>query len=237
MLDLGIIESSLELVPQIIAQHPAIRAAAITRKKKSEHTLLDEAVHSTVIKSLPDFEKRGRPDILHRSLLTALDSILAREGHLRLFVHTCADAIIEVKSQTRLPRRFTRFTGLMEQLLLTKRVPPKGPALIRLRRRKLAVHVQRLKPSTIFLLSEKGKPTPPKELAHLISSEDKPLVMIGGFAHGDFSPAVMELAERKVCIYPAPLSASTVVSIVLQSVANQLGLSKQRFNATRHSKI
>ncbi len=232
MLVLGIVESSLELVPSIIAQHPAIKAAAKARRKKPEHTLLDEAVHSAAIKTLPGFEKRGRPDILHRSLLTALDSVLARENHLSLFVHTGTDAIIEVKSQTRLPRRFARFTGLMEQLLLTKRVPPQGPILMRLRRRKLAVHIQQLKPSCTFLLTEEGKPTPPTELAQLICQEDKPLVMVGGFAHGPVTKAIIGLAERKVCLYPAPLTTSTVVGMVLHSVANQLGLAKQRFHST-----
>lgn len=232
MLVLGIVESPLELVPSIIAQHPAIKAAAKARRKKPEHTLLDEAVHSAAIKTLPYFEKRGRPDVLHRSLLTALDSVLARENRLTLFVHTGADAIIEVKSQTRLPRRFARFTGLMEQLLLTKRVPPQGSILMQLRRRKLAVQIQRLKPSCTFLLTEGGKPTPPTELAQLICSEEKPLVMIGGFAHGAFTSTTMQLADQKVCVYPAPLSASTVVGVVLNSVANQLRLSKQRFNST-----
>ncbi len=183
------------------------------------------------MKTLPDFEKRGRPDILHRSLLTALDSVLARENRLRLFVHTSADAIIDVKPQTRLPRRFTRFTGLMEQLLLTKRVPPQGPILMQLRRRKLAVQIQRLKPSCTFLLTEEGKPTPPMELAQMICSEDKPLVMIGGFPHGSFTSTTIELAERTVCIYPASLSASTIVGIVLHSVSNQLRLSEHQFSS------
>ncbi|MFX1474933.1 MAG: 16S rRNA methyltransferase [Promethearchaeota archaeon] len=230
MLVLGIVESPLELVPSIIAQHSAVQAAAKARRKKAEHTLLDEALHSAALKMLPDCEKRGRPDVLHRSLLTALDSVLARENLLKLFVHTSDEAIIEVKPETRLPRRFARFTGLMEQLLLTKRVPPKGTALMQLRRRKLAVHIQRLKPSCTFLLTETGTPTPPTELAKSICSEDKPLVMIGGFAHGFFTSTTMQLAERKVCVYPAPLPASTVIGIVLHSVANQLKLSEQRFN-------
>jgi rRNA small subunit pseudouridine methyltransferase Nep1 len=222
-------------VPSLITQHPAIKAAAKARRKRPEHTLLDEAVHSAAIRTLPAFEKRGRPDVIHRSLLIALDSVLARENRLKLFVHAGEDAIIEVKSQTRLPRRFARFTGLMEQLLLTKRVPPQGSILMQLRRRKLAVHIQKLKPSCTFLLTEDGKPTPPSELARLICSEDKPLVMMGGFAHGSFTSTSMQLAERKVCVYPAPLSVSTVIGIVLHSVANQLGLSKHRFNTTQRS--
>ena len=118
MLSLGIVEAALELIPAAIIKHPAVLAAAKTRGRPAPHMLLDEAVHSPAMNSLPDSEKRGRPDIAHRALLTVLDSVFAREQQLvQLLLHTYDGRILEIDPSTRLPRRFVRFVGLMEQLL------------------------------------------------------------------------------------------------------------------------
>ncbi|MFW9984574.1 MAG: 16S rRNA methyltransferase, partial [Candidatus Odinarchaeota archaeon] len=79
MLILGLIDAALELVPVEITSDPAVISTAKSRGKPPDQILLDDALHSKALQQLPDNEKRGRPDIIHRSLLTALDSILARE--------------------------------------------------------------------------------------------------------------------------------------------------------------
>jgi len=59
----------------------------------------------------------ARPDITHKCLLMLMDSPLNRAGLLQVYIHTEKNALIEVNPQTRIPRTFTRFAGLMVQLL------------------------------------------------------------------------------------------------------------------------
>jgi rRNA small subunit pseudouridine methyltransferase Nep1 len=58
-----------------------------------------------------------RPDILHQCLLMLFDSPLNRANLLQVFVHTQKKVLIEINPQTRIPRTFDRFCGLMVQLL------------------------------------------------------------------------------------------------------------------------
>ncbi|KAK9743583.1 EMG1/NEP1 methyltransferase [Popillia japonica] len=58
-----------------------------------------------------------RPDITHQCLLMLLDSPLNRSGLLQVYIHTNNNVLIEINPQTRIPRTFKRFAGLMVQLL------------------------------------------------------------------------------------------------------------------------
>lgn len=54
-----------------------------------------------------------RPDIAHQCLLMLMDSPLNRAGLLQVYIHTEKNVLIEVNPQTRIPRTFKRFAGLM----------------------------------------------------------------------------------------------------------------------------
>ncbi|KZS14133.1 Ribosomal RNA small subunit methyltransferase NEP1 [Daphnia magna] len=54
-----------------------------------------------------------RPDITHQCLLMLLDSPLNRAGLLQVYIHTAKNVLIEVNPQTRIPRTYSRFAGLM----------------------------------------------------------------------------------------------------------------------------
>jgi rRNA small subunit pseudouridine methyltransferase Nep1 len=240
MLSLGIVETALELVPTAIAKHPSVVAAAKTRGRPPTGILLDEGVHSPAMSRLPDAEKRGRPDIVHRALLTILDSVFVRESQLAsLFVHTYDGRIVEVDPHTRLPRRFVRFVGLMEQLLSgqAKKPAPGAEPLLRVRSELLTGFVQVLHPSCVILLTEDGIPTSPAELAKHLLAESNPLVLVGGFARGAFSQSVRELATQRVSVDPEPLSTSTVVGMVLHSLENGLDLAGRRFREGPRSRL
>lgn len=54
-----------------------------------------------------------RPDIAHQCLLMLMDSPLNRAGLLQVYIHTEKNVLIEINPQTRIPRTFKRFAGLM----------------------------------------------------------------------------------------------------------------------------
>ena len=70
-----------------------------------------------LLKYKRDPNANARPDITHQCLLMLLDSPLNRAGLLQIYIHTFKGILIEVNPQTRIPRTFDRFAGLMVQLL------------------------------------------------------------------------------------------------------------------------
>jgi len=58
-----------------------------------------------------------RPDILHQSLLTLMDSPLNKAGKLEVYITTTTNQVIKINPATRIPRTFKRFAALMAQLL------------------------------------------------------------------------------------------------------------------------
>ena len=77
MMHLVLADSELELVPKKIIKHPAV--------VKGKSKILDVSLHHTAMKILKDWRRRGRPDIVHFFLLLANDSILNKEGKLRVY--------------------------------------------------------------------------------------------------------------------------------------------------------
>lgn len=56
--------------------------------------------------------------LFHQCLLMLMDSPLNRAGLLQVYIHTEKNALIEINPQTRIPRTFTRFCGLMGKQLM-----------------------------------------------------------------------------------------------------------------------
>ncbi len=182
--------------------------------------ILDAAVHHSAMTKLPDFERRGRPDMVHFFLLTALDSLVNLDGGLRILIHTRGDNVIEVAPDTRLPKNYTRFVGLMESLFEKGAVPPVGgpvDPLMVLRRNmtfEKALTKYKIDKNRLIALSPEGDTTTLPDMFQQYSGEDICMV-IGGFSHGDFNSPVYDLASNKVCISPHLLKIWTVASEIL----------------------
>ncbi|MEM1508345.1 MAG: 16S rRNA methyltransferase [Thermofilaceae archaeon] len=224
-LHLVFVEAGLELTPKELWRHPAVRKSAERRGKRPSEILLDVSFHRPAMLSLKDAEKRGRPDIAHFCALLALGSLLNKFSLLTLHLHTYENKVIEVAPRTRLPRNYNRFVSLIEQLLVEGSVPPNSDEpLLRAKPVELKELINRLKPSKVFLLSEKGVRMRADELAKKIVGERGPAVLIGCFQAGDFRSTVYELAHEVVAISQLPLDAWNVTAKVLSSVEDVLGL-------------
>ncbi|HIP89062.1 MAG TPA: 16S rRNA methyltransferase [Thermococcus paralvinellae] len=216
MLHLIIADSELELVPESILKHPAVVNYAKRRGKKPEEVLLDSTYHHSALKKLEDGNRRGRPDIVHLCLINALESILNKEGMLRIYVHTRNDEVIYIKPETRIPRNYNRFVGLMESLFKNKSVPLE---LLRLERKTLSQLLNEIKPDAVFIMHENGKPMKPKDFGELLKGFREPAVIVGGFPHGDFKSRVDGM---KISLYKEPLMAWTIVNEVIINYKNAL---------------
>lgn len=53
---------------------------------------------------------------IFQCLLMLMDSPLNRAGLLQVYIHTEKNVLIEINPQTRIPRTFDRFCGLMGKL-------------------------------------------------------------------------------------------------------------------------
>ncbi len=216
-------DSGLELIPREIWGHPAVRSSAIRRGKNPSEIILDVSLHYHAMKHLPDAEKRGRPDILHISLLVALSSLLNKRGYVELFIHTYRGDIIRVDSSVRLPRNYNRFIGLMEQLLLEGKVPPKSEKpLLEIIGKGFNTLVLEKKPSRIILFDEKGLRISPREFSKLAVSEKNPMIIIGCFQRGNFSREIINAATDIISLADETLDTWVIVARIISSLEDEL---------------
>ena len=230
MLTLVLTESALETIPQSLWKHPLVKRHAKKRRKHPRFLLLDRSYHDAAMKSLKDGEKRGRPDIVHFALLEALGTPLNKEGYLRIYVHTINDHVVQVNPEVRLPKNYTRFVGLFEQLFQLRRIPPAGPALLLLERKNLDQLLQDNECDYVLAFSTKGSRGKLDEPMQKLQARERPTVLIGGFAHGHFSETTAKLADEIVCVDPEMLEAGVVTSRVIYDYERAISLPTKRLN-------
>lgn len=213
MLSLVLAESALELVPNELNSHPAILSWAHRKRKAPGELVLDQTYHHAAILRLGRLGVgRGRPDLVHLSLLLALGSPLSLEGHLRCYVHTRDNHVITVSPRARLPRNTDRFVALVEQLYKEKVVPPIGPPLLSLVRASLSEFLDKLGSDLVVALTTQGAPTPLAEVARSTVRYKKPVLLVGGFPEGHFSNTTLQRANAAYRVDRRRLEAWTVVA-------------------------
>ena len=213
-LTLVLADSELELVPESIAGHGCCVSHAKKRGKGPRQTLLDSTVHYPALERLEDGNRRGRPDLVHFFLLTALDSIQNLEGALRVVVHTRNGQVIRVRPDTRLPKNQNRFVSLMEQLLLRGQVPPQGEPLMTLEEGTVEGILKGAKAERTIVLSPRGKASDLRRHFSRLRGKDV-ICVIGGFPDGDFTSPVYEMADEVLSISPHELKVWAVAAEVL----------------------
>lgn len=235
MLTLIYAESALETVPKELWQHSAIKKYAEKKGKPPQFLILDRSYHHSAMRQLADNEKRGRPDIVHFSLLEALGSPLCKNGLLRVYVHTLDDNVISVNPETRLPRNYDRFIGLMEQLFESGQIPPEGSPLLTLERNvSLSKLTKSLKPDYTIVFSQDGALKTMEQAISGFSEKKNFLAIVGGFPHGTFSEPIEKLADQVVSIDRETLEAWTVSTRVIYEYERAIGLPVRRLREKNH---
>lgn len=237
VLTLVMVESALQLVPEEIQAHSQIKQFAKRRQKTPGEVLLDRAYHNLAMRRLAKvhypiaIEKMGRPDIVHNTLLQVLETPLNWEGQLRVFVHTQDDHVIWINPTVRLPKNYTRFVGLIEQLYHEKQVPNEHDPLLRIYQADLPHLIRQLKPTRILGFSTLGQPMLMRNVAVLASKLGEPMVAIGGFPRGHFSDKTRRAIDELYAVDRQPLDAWVVAGRFIYDFEWSIGLAENRLKS------
>jgi rRNA small subunit pseudouridine methyltransferase Nep1 len=219
-----LLESPLEIVPPEIRRHPQVKRYTERFGIEPSETLLDKTYHYYAMETLPEKWKRGRPDIVHFSILLLQDSLLNQKGFLETYIHVYDGRVFYVKPETRLPKHYDRFKGLMAQLLIYERLPPSGDTvLVEKVADSLEEFVEQM--GGLILLWEKGKPRTAKTIVRE-AMELKWPIGVGMFPRGDFRAETTRLARKRYSLrgVSGSLKAWSVLHYLLCSAEQLLGI-------------
>ncbi len=218
MLTIILAESELELIPNQIIFHPAVKSYSKQRNKKPNGLVLDSSFHHSAMKELPEGNRRGRPDIVHIFLLNSLESILNKKGKLKIIIHTRNNEAIFIDSKTRIMRSYHRFIGLIEQLFEKKKIATEQKILLELKENiSLEKIIENENHDFIITFSENSKIV--ELYDYLINLKNKKiknvLCIVGGFPHGDFHFDISKHSDDIISIFKERLTAWSVTNDLL----------------------
>ena len=213
MLSLILAESSLELVPTELQNHPSVLAHSQKIEKDPSEILLDNSWHFAAMKNLEDEIKRGRPDLIHTSLLSICGSPLYLEKKISVYVHTISNSVIVLRNQVRIPKSYHRFAGLMEQLFQEKEIISDGNILLELKNMNFEDLINSISPSEVVGLSTSGKDDSFQNTAKNLKKDA--CIVVGGFQKGHFSDRIKNKLDKILSVNKKSLELHVVTSRIL----------------------
>ncbi|MDR3782048.1 MAG: ribosome biogenesis protein [Candidatus Nitrosotalea sp.] len=213
MLSLVIAESALELVPVELQRHNSVIASARRFNKKPSEILLDISWHFAAMKGIKNEIKRGRPDLVHFSLLESCSIPLYFENKLNIFVHTIDDKVISLGQNVRLPKSYHRFIGLVEKLYAAGRIEENNNTLLEIKEMNFGDLIKKINPKQTIALSSKGIKSSYQKVAEEMDNDT--CLVVGGFSKGQFSDKNKDYFNKIVLVDKNPLEAHIIISRVL----------------------
>ena len=192
MISVILSESSLELVPNELKHHPSVVSHARKLGKRPSEILLDNSWHFAAMKGIKNEMKRGRPDLVHFSILEATTIPLYLQNKIKFYVHTIDDKVIYFGENVHIPKSYHRFEGVIEKLYQEKKITANNDVLLEIKDKTFSKLLDEIKPSKVIGFSTKGKSSSYEKIASEIS--DNSCIVIGGFQKGHFS----DLVENKI---------------------------------------
>ncbi|XP_057295082.1 ribosomal RNA small subunit methyltransferase NEP1-like [Hydractinia symbiolongicarpus] len=195
------------------------RASLETVKNGKNFELLNCDDHKHIMKKHDKNPADYRPDITHQCLLMLMDSPLNRAGLLQVYIHTERNVLIEINPQTRIPRTFNRFCGLMVQLLHKLSIhASNGPIkLMKVIKNPITDHLP--VGCKKYVTSYKAKKC--IKLREFDPPEEPIVFVVGAFAHGKID---ITYGEEDVAISEYPLSAALTCTKVCSAFEESWGI-------------
>lgn len=219
MIHIVLAESELELVPESLWSKTEVKDYSKSRGKKPSECVLDATYVPNAIVSLPEGSVRGRPEVVHLCLLNALESDAYKDGRAQFWIHTRNDEVIRIEPKFRIPRVYSRFVELVEDLLTKGQVPPEGHASMTLQKKSLEDLLDEVKPSKTLILSKEGKRVSRPALLKEVAGSRNPVILVGGFSDRDFSDKTRKLSKNVYKISDNQLTAWAVLGTLVYGLA------------------
>ncbi|MCV0430929.1 ribosome biogenesis protein [Nitrosopumilus sp.] len=189
MISLILSESSLELMPLQLKHHPSVISHARKLGKRPSEILLDNSWHFAAMKGIDNEIKRGRPDLVHFSILEATTIPLYLQNKIKLYVHTLDDKVISFGQNVHIPKSYHRFEGVIEKLYQEKKIITKNnDVLLEIEKKTFPKLIEDINPSKIIGFSTKGTKSTYEKIAKNIP--ENACIIIGGFQKGHFSDSI-----------------------------------------------
>jgi len=213
MISLVLAESALELVPLELQDHPSVLSHAQKLGKNPSEILLDNSWHFAAMKGINNEIKRGRPDLVHFSILEATTIPLYLQNKIKIYIHTIDDKVIYIGENIRIPKSYHRFEGLIEKLFLEKTIQTDTGVLLEIKEKSFSELVNEIKPSKIIGFSTKGELKSFEKISSEIS--DNACIVIGGFQKGHFSESTKSKISQLFSVDNLSYEAHVVIARIL----------------------
>ena len=213
MISLILSESALELVPHELQKHPSVISHAKKLGKHPSEILLDNSWHFAAMKGIKNEIKRGRPDLVHFSILEATTIPLYYQNKLNLFVHTIDNKVIHFGKNVHIPKSYHRFQGVIEKLFQEKKVLSKNELLLEIKDQTFSELIHEINPSNVIGFSTSGQSSSYQKIASEIP--DNSCIVIGGFQKGHFSDSTQSEITNLYSIGNDSFEGHVIVSRIL----------------------
>lgn len=173
----------------------------------SKDVLLNSDDHWKLLSRLGKPSRMYRPDIVHQCLLTLLDSPLNKAGKLKVYVHTKQNVLIDIHPHIRIPRTYSRFAGLIIQLLQKRTIhgDSSSEPLLRIIKNPITKYIPQ--PYRIMGFSAQGRKINIHEYVQTMDPSVQQVFVIGAMSHGEDSFGNI---DEYLSISEYDLAASTV---------------------------
>ena len=213
MISLILSESALELVPSELKHHPSVVTHAKKLGKHSSEILLDNSWHFAAMKGIKNEMKRGRPDLVHFSILEATTIPLYLKNKIKLYVHTIDDKVISFGENVHLPKSYHRFAGVIEKLYQEKQIVTNNDVLLEIKDQSFSELIDEINPTKVIGFSTNGISSSYEKIAAEIS--DNSCLVLGGFQKGHFSDPIEDKITNLYSVGDESFEGHVVVSRIL----------------------
>jgi rRNA small subunit pseudouridine methyltransferase Nep1 len=213
MVSLILAESALELVPPRLQDHPSVLSHAQKLGKNPSEILLDNSWHFAAMKGIDNEIKRGRPDLVHFSILEATTIPLYLQNKIKIYIHTINDKVIYIGENVHIPKSYHRFEGLIEKLFSEKIIRYDDNILLEIKEKSFSELINEIKPSKVIGFSTKGELRTFEKISSEIS--DNSCIIIGGFQKGHFSESTKSKITQLFSVDNLSYEAHVVIARTL----------------------
>lgn len=215
------------------------------KTRRGTFELLNCDDHRDLCKKWKKNPSEYRPDICHQELLALIDSPLNKAGHLKVYIKTVKNVLIDIHPSIRIPRTYKRFAGLIVQLLHKMKIKAGNNGSTTLMKVIKNPFSQYLPPGTrVFGMTCEGTLYSPQALATALVPEDpnvgpasssklssdkdayRPPVcfVVGAMATGHVTLEDHPYIEKMISVSSYPLSGAAALSRILMGIEQHWGI-------------